>query len=61
MADKKSLKDLPEDEVKDLYSAEKQLLKAIPKMAKGSNDGTLQQAFRKHVAETQTRWGGWRR
>ena len=38
MADKKTtVKDLLEDEIKDLYSAEKQLTKAIPKMAKGSN------------------------
>ena len=35
MADKETLKDLLEDEIKDLYSAEKQLTKAIPKMAKG--------------------------
>jgi ferritin-like metal-binding protein YciE len=53
MADKKSLKDLLEDEIKDLYSAEKQLLKAIPKMAKGSNDASLKDAFQKHLAETQ--------
>jgi len=37
MAEKEVLKDLLEDEIKDLYSAEKQLTKAIPKMAKGSN------------------------
>jgi ferritin-like metal-binding protein YciE len=53
MADKKALSDLLEDEIKDLYSAEKQLTKAIPKMAKGSNDAELQQAFRDHLKETQ--------
>jgi ferritin-like metal-binding protein YciE len=53
MAEKKSLKDLLEDEIKDLYSAEKQLTKAIPKMAKGSNDPSLKEAFTKHLAETQ--------
>jgi ferritin-like metal-binding protein YciE len=37
MADKRSLKDLLEDEIKDLYSAEKRLTKPIPKMAKGSH------------------------
>ena len=42
MANKKSLKDLVEDEVKDLYSAEKQLTKAIPKMAKGSEASRAQ-------------------
>jgi len=39
MADKRILKDLLEDEIKDLYSAEKQLTKAIPKMAKGAHRG----------------------
>lgn len=53
MADKKSVKDLLTDEIKDLYSAEKQLLKAIPKMAKGSTDDALKQAFTQHLAETQ--------
>lgn len=53
MADKKSIKDLLEDEIKDLYSAEKQLTKAIPKMAKGSNDASLQEAFRGHLKETE--------
>ena len=38
MADKKTIEDLLTDEIKDLYSAEKQLTKAIPKMAKGSNE-----------------------
>jgi len=53
MADKKTVKDLLEDEIKDLYSAEKQLTKAIPKMAKGSNDPALQTAFRDHLKETE--------
>jgi ferritin-like metal-binding protein YciE len=53
MADKKTIKDLLEDEIKDLYSAEKQLTKAIPKMAKGSNDATLKEAFTAHFKETQ--------
>ena len=53
MADKKTIKDLLEDEIKDLYSAEKQLTKAIPKMAKGSNDPALQTAFRDHLKETE--------
>lgn len=53
MGDKKTVKDLLEDEIKDLYSAEKQLTKAIPKMAKGSNDSELQTAFRDHLKETE--------
>lgn len=57
MSDKNALKDLLEDEIKDLYSAEKQLTKAIPKMAKGSNDPALQQAFRDHLKETENQVG----
>jgi ferritin-like metal-binding protein YciE len=53
MADKKSVKDLLQDEVKDLYSAERQLLKAIPKMAKGATDASLKEAFTKHLEETK--------
>jgi ferritin-like metal-binding protein YciE len=53
MADKEVLKDLLEDEIKDLYSAERQLTKAIPKMAKGSNDPALQEAFKGHLKETE--------
>jgi len=53
MAEKEVLKDLLEDEIKDLYSAETQLTKAIPKMAKGSNDPTLQAAFEGHLKETE--------
>jgi ferritin-like metal-binding protein YciE len=53
MADKEVLKDLLEDEIKDLYSAEKQLTKALPKMAKGSNDPLLKGAFTGHLKETE--------
>jgi ferritin-like metal-binding protein YciE len=53
MADKQTLKDLLEDEIKDLYSAEKQLTKAIPKMAKGAHDPALSAAFTKHLKETE--------
>jgi len=47
-----TLKDLYIAELKDLYSAEKQLVKALPKMAKAANDPELQQAFRTHLKET---------
>jgi ferritin-like metal-binding protein YciE len=53
MADKNTIKDLLGDEIKDLYSAEKQLTKAIPKMAKGSNDPALKAALTAHLKETQ--------
>jgi ferritin-like metal-binding protein YciE len=53
MADKQTVKDLLEDEIKDLYSAEKQLTKAIPKMAKGSHDAALATAFKNHLKETE--------
>jgi ferritin-like metal-binding protein YciE len=53
MADKQTLKDLLEGEIKDLYSAEKQLTKAIPKMAKGSHDAALSAAFTNHLKETE--------
>lgn len=53
MPDKKFIQDLLEEEIKDLYSAEKQLTKAIPKMAKGSNDASLQDAFKGHLKETE--------
>ena len=53
MAEKQTLKDLLTDEIKDLYSAEKQLIKAIPKMAKGSKNPDLQAALRGHLTETQ--------
>lgn len=53
MADKQTVKDLLIDEIKDLYSAEKQLTKAIPKMAKGSHDAALAAAFKNHLTETE--------
>lgn len=53
MTEKKTVKDLLVDEIKDLYSAEKQLTKAIPKMAKGSNDPALKTAFSEHLKETE--------
>jgi ferritin-like metal-binding protein YciE len=49
----KSLRDLYVDELKDLYSAEKQLVKALPKMVKNSSNPELQQAFSDHLEETE--------
>jgi ferritin-like metal-binding protein YciE len=53
MSELTSIKDLLESEIKDLYSAEKQLTKAIPKMAKGSNNQELASAFESHLKETE--------
>jgi len=48
-----SLEDLFVTELKDLYSAEKQLLKALPKMAKAANSKSLQNGFNKHLRQTE--------
>jgi ferritin-like metal-binding protein YciE len=53
MSDNNTVKDLLEDEIKQLNSAEKQLTKAIPKMARGSNYPALQTALRDHLKETE--------
>lgn len=48
-----SLNELLNDELKDLYSAEHQLLKALPAMAKKANSETLKAAFLSHLEETR--------
>jgi ferritin-like metal-binding protein YciE len=48
-----SLKELYVDELKDLYSAEKQLVKALPRMAKNATNPELKQAFTDHLQETE--------
>jgi ferritin-like metal-binding protein YciE len=53
MSELTTIKDLLESEIKDLYSAEKQLTKAIPKMANGSNNEELASAFKAHLKETE--------
>jgi ferritin-like metal-binding protein YciE len=49
-----SLKDLYIDELKDLYNAENQLVKALPKMAKKASAPELKRAFQDHLAVTKT-------
>jgi ferritin-like metal-binding protein YciE len=44
--------DLLVEELKDLYSAEKQITKALPKMAKAASSKELRQAFESHLKET---------
>jgi len=41
------------EELADLYNAEKQLLKALPKMAKAAEHGQLQEAFEEHLEQTR--------
>jgi ferritin-like metal-binding protein YciE len=48
-----SLDQLFEDTVRDVYYAEKKILKALPKMAKKANSPKLAKAFEMHVAETE--------
>ncbi len=49
----KSLNDLLEDGLKDIYNAEKQLLKALPEMEKAACSQELQDAFAEHLLQTQ--------
>jgi ferritin-like metal-binding protein YciE len=49
----KGFQDLFEIELKDLYSAEKQLIKALPKMAKAATNEDLKEAFQSHLEETE--------
>lgn len=48
----KTLHDIYVDELKDLYSVENQIIKALPKMAKAASDPQLAQAFTDHLEET---------
>jgi ferritin-like metal-binding protein YciE len=52
-----TLQDLYIHELKDIYSAEKQILDALPQMAKGASHDELRQAFEEHhrVTEEQVR------
>ena len=47
-----TLQDLFIDELKDLYNAENQLIKALPKMAKGASSAELRTAFEDHLEQT---------
>ncbi len=49
----KSLHDLYVEELRDLYSAENQLLKALPRMAKAASNGQLKAAFTEHLEVTR--------
>jgi ferritin-like metal-binding protein YciE len=48
-----SIRDLLIDEMRDLYDAEKQLVKALPKMVKAVSNEELSEAFENHLKQTQ--------
>ena len=47
------LKELYVDELKDIYSAETQLVKALPKMAKAAISAELRNGFQEHLTQTE--------
>lgn len=49
----KTLKDLYVDGLKDLYSAESQILKALPKLVKAAGDPDLKRSFQQHEKQTR--------
>jgi ferritin-like metal-binding protein YciE len=53
MADTGTLHDAFIDELRDAYDAEKQLTKALPKLAKAATNATLRAAFETHLKETE--------
>jgi ferritin-like metal-binding protein YciE len=48
-----ALKDVLLDELRDMYSAENQLVKALPKLAKGAKNKDLKELFKEHLEETK--------
>jgi ferritin-like metal-binding protein YciE len=52
-----ALKDVLIDELRDMYSAEDQLVKALPKLAKGAKNPTLKALFAAHLEETKGQVG----
>jgi ferritin-like metal-binding protein YciE len=57
MAEMNTLMDALVDEVRDLYHAEKQLVKALPKMAKAASSDELREALVSHLSETENQVG----
>jgi ferritin-like metal-binding protein YciE len=53
MAEAGTLHDAFIEELRDMYDAEKQLTKALPKLAKAASNPQLQEAFETHLEETQ--------
>jgi len=52
-----TLEEVLADELKDIYSAENQLIQALPKMAKAAASKDLRQAFEKHLEQTRLHAG----
>lgn len=50
---REALRDLYVEELKDLYSAENQLVKALPKLAKAAESDQLRSAFEEHLGQTR--------
>lgn len=53
MAKEKTLDDLFHDTLKDIYYAERKILKTLPKMARGAKSPELRAAFEKHREQTE--------
>src|SRR5687768_14529282 len=51
--EKESLKKLYVEQLKDLYSAEEQILEALPKMIKQTTHADLKRAFQEHYQQTE--------
>ena len=54
MAKVATMEDLFLDEIRDLYDAERQLTKALPKMADAASSEELRDAFEEHLGQTET-------
>ena len=59
MAKARSLQDLFLHLLKDMYYAEKQILKALPRMAKKADSNDLRMAFEHHLRETEGQVAPW--
>ncbi len=53
MAKQKTFEDFFVDELKDLYSAEKQITQALPKMIEAASSDELKEALQNHLEETK--------
>lgn len=53
MSELATLQDLFVDQIKDLYSAENQLVQALPKMAASASNAQLKKSFETHLSQTQ--------
>jgi ferritin-like metal-binding protein YciE len=53
MMKQRTLRDLFHDQLRDMYNAEGQLIKALPKMAKAANQPELREGFEQHLEQTR--------